>query len=345
MKLKLSDLKNLIKESVYEIFEERYGSEVDATGKGQSAVDELFNKGSMVVAFSDIEEIAYMLEKDADRAENLYEYLVGYAVELAEKLGYISKEQHGYFEKINADKKSVGTRVDDDGFAGNVELQESQKKIKQIIKETIEEVKAEEAKSVEESMKSVLRMIKEQNKSLSLKKNKAGHFEVVGCTPTQIEIRPMMVDSFDVIFIKNGTDREKKMNLNLKSLKDYLKEKITEKNLDYKQKAFNKAATQVEDETKKAKDLPLLKVNPVKSVGETKKEDMDFNKKDVADEKDLPDKPLAEVGDVKTQSSHDEDSGKVKYTFPKQSKEEKSHVVKGGKGKELKLPEKKIAKK
>lgn len=344
MKLKMSDLKNLIKESVYEIFEERYGSEVDSTGKGQSSVDELFNRGSMVIAFSDIEEIAYMLEKDVDRAEDLYAYLVGYATELAEKLGYITKEQHGYFEKINSNKKPE-TRVDDDGFAGNVELQESHKKLRDLIKETIEEVKAEEAKSVEESMKSVLRMIKEQNKSLSLKKNKAGHFEVVGCTPTQIEIRPMMVDSFDVIFIKNGTDREKKMNLNLKSLKEYLKEKITEKNLDYKQKAFNKAATQVEDETKKAKDLPSLKVNPVKSVGETKKEDMDFNKKDVENEKDLPDKPLAEVGDVKTQSSHDEDSGKAKYTFPKQSKEEKSHVVKGGKGKELKLPEKKIPKK
>lgn len=344
MKLKMSDLKNLIKESVYEIFEERYGSEVDSTGKGQSSVDELFNRGSMVITFSDIEEIAYMLEKDVARAEDLYAYLVGYATELAEKLGYTTKEQHGYFEKINVNKKPE-TRVDDDGFVGNVELQESHKKLRDLIKETIEEVKAEEAKSVEESMKSVLRMIKEQNKSLSLKKNKAGHFEVVGCTPTQIEIRPMMVDSFDVIFIKNGTDREKKMNLNLKSLKEYLKEKITEKNLDYKQKAFNKAATQVEDETKKAKDLPSLKVNPVKSVGETKKEDMDFNKKDVENEKDLPDKPLAEVGDVKTQSSHDEDSGKAKYTFPKQSKEEKSHVVKGGKGKELKLPEKKIPKK
>jgi hypothetical protein len=237
-------------------------------------------------------------------------------------------------------------KADDDGFVGNSQLGESGiSKLKEIIKEAIEEVKAEDKKSVEDSMKSVLRMIKEQNKNLSMKKNKSGHFEVCGCSPTQIEIRPMMKDSFDVIFIKNGTDREKRMNLDLKGVKDYLKEKLDAKVLDYKQTAFNKAASQVEDETKKTSGLPSTKINDVKKVGDTKKDDLNYNKKEVEKDADLPDQPFAEAGDVKGQLSHDSDSGKAKYTFPKQDKEEKKHVLKGGKGKELKLPEKKIKKK
>lgn len=356
MKLKLSELKKIIRENVDAVIREKFSQgEVDPSGQGETAVNSLFEKGSMVVTFSEIEDLAFEMEKDVDRAEALYEKLVEYAREAAPELGYLPDARGEFFVKRNTTQKfmkdySKGVKspvkADDDGFVGNTELQESKLSIlKKIIKEAIEEVKSEDSKSIEESMKAVLRMLKEQNKSLSLRKNRSGNFEVGGCSPTQIEIRPMMKDSFDVIFIKNGTDREKKMNLNLKGVKDYLKEKLDDKNLDYKQSAFNKAASQVEDETKKTSGLPTTKINDLKKVGDTKKDDLDFNKKEVEKDVDLPDKPLAEVGDVKNQSSHDSDSGKAKYTFPKQDKEEKKHVLKGGKGKELKLPEKKIKKK
>lgn len=356
MTLKLSDLKKIIRESVDEVIREKYGSgPVDQSGQGEEGIQSMFNRGSMVVAFSDIEELAYELEKDVDRAEALYEKLIEYARQIAPESGYLPDARGEFFIKRNTTQKFLkdypkGKKqpvvADDEGFVGNTELQESKlSELKKIIKEAIEEVKNEDSKSIEESMKSVLRMLKEQNKNLSLKKNKSGNFEVGGCSPTQIEIRPMMKDSFDIIFIKNGTDREKKMNLDLKGVKDYLKKKLDDKVLDYKQTAFNKAASQVEDETKKISELPSTKINDIKKINDTKKEDCDYNKKDVEKEADLPDQPLAEVGDVKGQSSHDGDSGKAKYVFPKQDKEEKKHVLKGGKGKELKLPEKKIKKK
>lgn len=347
MNLKLSELKKLIRENVDVVLREKFGHvDVDPSGQGETAVNSLFEKGSTVVAFSEIEDLSYSMEKDVDRAEALYQYLLEYAHKVASELGYSLDPRGEFFTKKTSAPKPV--KADDDGFVGNTELQESSKsKLKKILKEAIQEIKSEDAKSVEESMKSVLRMLKEHNKSLSLKKNRCGHFDVTGCSPTQIEIRPMMQDHFDVIFIKNGTDREKKMNLDLKGVKEYLKSKLTGESLDYKQLAFNKAAIfyVVEDETKKTTGLPETKVNAVKKVGETKTDDKDFNKKEVDKEADLPDKPLAEVGEVKGQSSHDDDAGKAKYTFPKQDKEDKKHVVKGGKGKELKLPEKKIKKK
>jgi hypothetical protein len=344
MTIKLSDLKRIIRESVDEAIDEMYGSKgTDISGKGQTSVDDLFNNGSMVVAFSDIEDIAYVLEHDAADAEKLYQHLLDYAEKSAAEFGYTKDVRGDFFSKQSSSSKSP-VRVDDDGFAGNTELQEGKlATLKKLIFEAIEEIKAE-SKSVEEDMKSVSRVLKEHNKLLSLKKNKAGHYEVSGCSPTQIEIRPMMKDSYDVIFIKNGTDREKKMNLNAKGVRDFLKKKL-EDDLGYTQVTYNQAATQVSDETSKSKGLPDSSLDNFKTVEDKKTKDKDFNESEVKDEKDLPEKPMSEVGKIKTQSDHDGDKGKAKYVFPKQNKEEKSHVVKGGKGKELKLPLKKIKKK
>jgi hypothetical protein len=141
----------------------------------------------------------------------------------------------------------------------------------------VEEVKTEDDKSVEDDMLSVLKMLKEHNKKFSFRKNKSGNYEVIGCSPTQIEVRPMYMDSYDVIFMLDGTDREKKLNLDLKGVKEFIKAKLTSKLENYTKSSFNKAANTTEDVTKKTAGLPSTKQNDIKKVGDTKNDNKDYS--------------------------------------------------------------------
>ena len=356
--MKHLELKNLVRElvaeAVIEASEPKYDEspDIEPSGDAKKKVESMFN-GSMVVAFADIEDIAYSYMKDVDKAEALYSELVEHARLFAPTMGYlpdargeffIRRPTHQDLERQYGDKLRKPVHP---FWSDKSELKESTpqlKKFKKLILEVVEEVKSEDEKSVEDAMLSVLKMLKEHNKKYSFRKNKSGNYEVVGCSPTQIEVRPMYAGSYDVIFILDGTDREKKPNLDLKGVKEFIKDKLNSKLENYTKAAFNKAATTTEDVTKKTEGLPETKQNVVKQVGDKKNENKDYNEAEVKKEEDMPDKPLKEVGDIKNQSSHDKDSG-AKYTFPKQDKDEKKHVLKGGKGKELKLPEKKIPKK
>ena len=358
--MKKSELKELVRKLVTEAMpgykETDEIPDIEPSGKSKEKVKELFD-GSMAVTLSDIEEIAHSFVKDADQADSLYEELLKYARSLAPTLGYLPDARGEFFirrsthqgltrqygEKLKKPLHPLWTREESNE---NLSSQESKLNVfKKLILETVEEVKTEDNKSTEDAMFSVLKMLKEHNKKYSFRKNKAGNYEVIGCSPTQIEVRPMYMGSYDVIFMLDGTDREKKMNLNLKGVKEFIKEKLTSKLENYTKSAYNKTSVTGEDVTRtRTAGLPETKQNGIKKVGGNKNENKDYNEADVKVEYDMPDKHLKQVGDVKKQNSHDDDAG-AKYTFPKQDKDGKKHVIKGGKGKELKLPEKKIAKK
>lgn len=358
--MKKSELKELVRKLVTEVMSDYKETDeihdIEPSGKSKEDVKKLFD-GSMVVSFSDIEEIAYSFVKDADQAESLYKELVEYARSLAPTLGYLPDARGEFFIRRPTHQdltRQYGKKIEkplhpfwtEKGSKENLSLQESKLNVfKKLILETVEEVKTEDNKSTEDAMFSVLKMLKEHNKKYSFRKNKAGNYEVIGCSPTQIEVRPMYMGSYDVIFMLDGTDREKKMNLNLKGVKEFIKEKLTSKLENYTKSAYNKTSVTGEDVTRtRTAGLPETRQNGIKKVGDNKNENKDYNEADVKVEYDMPDKHLKQVGDVKKQNSHDDDAG-AKYTFPKQDKDGKKHVIKGGKGKELKLPEKKIAKK
>lgn len=360
--MKQSDIKNLVRTLVAEAIAAHESHDevpdIEPSGDAKKKVEGLFN-GSMVVSFTDIEEIAYSYIKDVDQAESLREELIEYAKSISEPLGYlpdargdffIRRPTHGdlhrqYGDKLKKPVHPFFTQKESKSDESR-KLHESKliNTFEKLIREVVEEVKTEDNKSIEDDMLSVLKMLKEHNKKFSLRKNKSGNYDVIGCSPTQIEVRPMYMDSYDVIFILDGTDREKKLNLDLKGVKEFIKEKLTSKLENYTNSTWNKAASTTEDVTKKTAGLPSIKQNDIKKVGDTKNDNKDYSELDVKTEADMPEKPLREVGDVKKQTSHDDDSG-AKYKFPKQDKDEKKHVLKGGKGKELKLPEKKIPKK
>ena len=217
--------------------------------------------------------------------------------------------------------------------------------LKSIIRESLEEIKVETEKSVHETMVSLSKFVKEYNKNFSIKKSKKGHYEMCGCLPHHIEIGPMYQDNFEVVYFKDNSDREKKMNLDAKGVKDFIKEKLESKEGNYVKKAYNKASKNSEDVVKKESELPETKTNPIKNLTDKKNDNKDYTEVSVKKEQDLPDKPMAEVGKLSKLSDHPKAGDKVKYTYPKQTKAEKTHLMKGGKGKELKLPETKIKKK
>jgi cation transport regulator ChaB len=115
----------------------------------------------------------------------------------------------------------------------------------------------------------------------------------------------MYEDRFQMTYIKDGTDRTKKVSVQFEDVKKFVKEVLGKKTNNYVEKAYNKAAENDKDKETKSGD------EVVKRVGE-KAKDM-VEKKD-----DLPDQPLKSVGSIKKQSDHSVKGTKQEYKYPKQ---------------------------
>lgn len=219
-----------------------------------------------------------------------------------------------------------------------------------LIKESLEELKNDSKKAIASDMENLQSVVSEYDKNIKIQKSQEGtpgSYEICACDPHYLEIRPKYMGRYDVEYTKDGTDREKKLNFTFEELKDYVKKKLADKSGNYVEKAYTKCVENSVDVTKKDDKLPSTTTNPVKNVSNSKNENKDFTVDEVKNEDDLPDKPMKEVNldTLKKLSSYSTSGDKVKYIYPKQSKSEKKHVVKGGTGKELKLPTKNIKRK
>lgn len=322
--MNIFELKSLIREVFEEMRSEHLDPVVDII-KGE--IEKLFNKNETYVDYEDISNIVYSNIKDVGQVESVEEEIMSFADQVAKDNGYAFLGSNGYVKKYELDAERS--------------LDESKrKKIVSLIKESIEEIKLESQKSIEEAMNSLDKVVKEYSKDYCIQPSKRGGYEICGCLPHHFHIRPNYMDSYDVIYIKDGADRTRHMNSSLEELKKFVKQKLNDKG-NYVQKAYNKSAEQSKDQVKK-EELPSTKQNPIKSLDDKKNEQKDYKENQVKEEKDLPDKPMREMDKIKKQSEHPIEGEKVKYTYPKQDKKEKKHVVKGGKGKELNLPAHKI---
>jgi uncharacterized protein YggL (DUF469 family) len=325
--MNISELKSLIQEVLNEMNPAHLEPMVDTI---KSEVEKLFNENETYVDYDDISNIIYSHIKDVAQAESVQEEILTFADQVAKDKGYVYLGSDGYVKKYELDAEDELSKLD-----------ESKRKIlTSLIKESIEEIKLETQKSIEESMVALDKVVKEYSKDYGVNPSKRGGYEICGCLPHHFHIRPNYMDSYDVIYMKDGADRTRHMNASLDELKKFVKEKLNEKG-NYVQKAYNKSAEQSKDQVKK-EELPSTKQNPVKSLDDKKNEQKDYKEDQVKKEEDLPDKPMKEVGKVNKQSEHPIEGEKVKYTYPKQDKKEKKHVLKGGKGKELNLPAHKI---
>ena len=325
--MNISELKSLIQEVLNEMNPAHLESMVDTI---KSEVEKLFNENETYLDHDDISNIIYSHIKDVAQVESVQEEILTFADQVAKDKGYVYLGSDGYVKKHELDAEKELSK-----------LEESKRKIlTSLIKESIEEIKLETQKSIEESMVALDKVVKEYSKDYCVKPSKLGGYEISGCFPHYFHIRPNYMDSYDIIHTKDGTDRTRHMNDSLDELKKFVKEKLNEKG-NYVQKAYNKSAEQTNDQVK-GSELPETKQNPIKSLNDKKNEQKDYKENQVVNEEDLPNQPMKEVNKVNKQSEHPSEGEKVKYTYPKQSKVEKKHVLKGGKGKELNLPAHKI---
>ena len=199
-------------------------------------------------------------------------------------------------------------------------------KLKKIIIESIEEIKYEEEGCLMEEMEELDKMVKEHNKNCGVEKDDKGNFNINGAPPHQFSVRPMSAGIYDVVYFKDATDRLKKQNLNLKELKEFIKEKLTKKSLNYVKTAFNKNAENNKDKVEKG-DLPKTEPIKHKEVKDTKNDNKDYNEMTVKED-DLPDKPYRPLEKTKKQNEHPIKGTKPDYTQPKSSKKDNKLTIK-----------------
>lgn len=177
--------------------------------------------------------------------------------------------------------------------------------LKQLIIETIQEIKAEKKLTCQEMMEELDSEVKKENKELSVTKDDADYYNVCGCPPHMIKLKHMYEDRFNMTYFKDGTDRTRKVSLPFEDVKKFVKEVLGKKTNNYVEKAYNKTAENDTDKETKSGEENF------KRVGD-KAKDM-VEKKD-----DLPDQPFKKIDSIKKQVDHPIKGTKPDYKYPKQ---------------------------
>lgn len=178
------------------------------------------------------------------------------------------------------------------------------KAIKSLVVESIEEIKNESKKSLDDSLSELDALVKKTNKDYSVQRNDANRYVLVGADPLhQFVIYHMFEDKFNIEYVKDKITRTKKLNMPFDELKKFIQEVLSSKDPNYVVGAHNKVAEQ----NKASKKEEAISAKVVKA------EDM------VKNEKDLPSAPYREVDkDNKKQVDHKNTREGVNYKYPKQ---------------------------
>ena len=181
--------------------------------------------------------------------------------------------------------------------------------LKKIIAEVLEDRRKEFEKTCVEIAEELDKEAKKINKSYSVTKNDAGNFELCGCEPHHIFVRPRWNNNFEVLAYKDQSDRTKKIGLSYEDVIKFIKETLTSEQDNYVDTAYNKSAENSVDKEKK------------KNQGD-KPQETDEKVVDAVEKKeDLPDQPMQDVNikKVEKQSDHSLKGEKAKYKYPKQT--------------------------
>ena len=234
----------------------------------------------------------------------------------------------GEDDEITSSPEELAADAELDKEPTNAQLTEKIKKsLRNLIKESLEEIKVEKETETVEVMEEILKEAQKHVKTAEVVKTPRGNFFVEGCGNHHFDIRPMWEGNYDVVYFKSKSDREKKFGMDVKTLKEYIKAKLTNENT-YLTNTFNRVPANQIDQVKKVEGLPDNNKTTIKKIGETKNENKDFNEKAVLNEDDQPDKPMVPVKKVVKQVDHPVAGEKVKFTPPKQEKKDKAHLVK-----------------
>ena len=197
--------------------------------------------------------------------------------------------------------------------------------LKKLISEVIEEIKLEEFDGIGEIVDALSKEVKSKYKEANVLLDDSKNITIDCGLPHKFSVRPKSMNNFDVLYIKDGTDRDKKLNLNIEELKKYINEKLKSKDLNYVKKAFNKAADDDKDKVEKSSN-PRNDILTKKEVKDTKNDEKNYNEPMVKNEDDLPTKPMRDATKFKKQNENPVKGTKPDYTYPKQ-KDKKITIV------------------
>ena len=119
-------------------------------------------------------------------------------------------------KEVIAERKEQKKRVDEHKKFATL--------MKGLIAEVIQEKSAEFEKTCKEIEEELNKEAQKINKNYSVTKNDAGNFELCGCEPYHIHVRPRWNNSFEVLAYKDKTDRTKKIGLTYDEVKEFVKE-------------------------------------------------------------------------------------------------------------------------
>jgi hypothetical protein len=204
-------------------------------------------------------------------------------------------------------------------------MKHSQDLVKKLVKETLEQKYTKASASWGDLMDQLSKEIK---KPIVL--DDAGNYNVCECEPYHVSIRPIVHGICDVQAFKDYTDRTKKLFRTFDEVKEFVKEYLTSKKLNYVDDALNKAVENSKDKeggkkADKAADEQNL-VDPEKDNKVVKNIKAEPMNKEVDD----PTQPMREVG--KFEKQIDYKSKKPSYTPPTLPKNLQKLVVKYTKG-------------
>ncbi len=190
------------------------------------------------------------------------------------------------------------------------------KLIKPMIREALEMKKREFDKSKSQILEELDKEVKKIDKSFEVELNDAGNFEMCGCEPHHIEIRPMWNDNFEVLAFKDRSDRTKKIGVSFEDVLKFLKEFLKSDVLNYVDSAFGKSVENNKDKEGKKKDSDEKNIRPDKDIKKGTSKDADAEDA-VENDEDLPDQPFKEVDIDKLDKQSDQNSKKPNYKAPK----------------------------
>ena len=197
--------------------------------------------------------------------------------------------------------------------------------LRKLVRETIEEKMTEVDKTWEEMIETLSKDVKKVNDSISVYKNDAGHYVICGCEPHHFDLNPIVHDLFDCTYFRDNTQREKKLSITFEDLRKYVKEKLTEKSLNYVDSAYEKNVENSKDKEGGKKGDKLADesmVDPEKDNKPSKQIKAEPMNKEVDD----PTQPMREVGKFERQVDHK--SKKPDYKPPTLPKNLQKLVVK-----------------
>jgi len=197
--------------------------------------------------------------------------------------------------------------------------------LKKVISEVIEEIKLEEFDGIGEIVDALSKEVKSKYKEANVMFDDSKNITIDCGQPHRFSIRPKSMNIFDVLYIKDGTDRDKKLNLNIDELKTYINDKLKSKDLNYVKKAFNKSADDDKDKVEKSTN-PRNDILTKKEVKDAKNDEKNYNEPMVKNEDDLPTKPMRDATKFKKQNENPVKGTKPDYTYPKQ-KDKKITII------------------